>query len=203
MAGIKGVKSGNMEKLRNLTEKDLWTMSRKEMEELLYSTSKNITASVRKLLRSEDYGQISMFLKKREKNKYPMPREIKLKTARRMDIEQLKQELRDLSYTANLKTYNISGTKKMLSDFNKKTGKDFKELIKNLTEDDWEKINDRIEETGKDGSASVIKAFDMVSREIDDIKLNKLEDARLKAEQNASADVEKTDPYNLVKQLGW
>ena len=199
MAGIKGVKSGNMAKLRGLTEKDLWTMSRKEMEELLYSTSKNITASVRKLMKSEDYGQISMFLKKREKNKYPMPREIKLKTAKRMSDEQLKQELRDLSYTANLKTYNLSGTKKMLSEFKKKTGKDFKELTKNLTDDDWEKINDRIEETGKGGSASVIKAFDMVQKEIDDIKLNKLEDARLRAEQNASADVEKTDPFNLVK----
>ena len=58
--GVKGVKSGNMAKLRNLTEKDLWTMSRKEMEELLYSTSKNITASVRKLMKSE-YKDISAF----------------------------------------------------------------------------------------------------------------------------------------------
>ena len=77
--GVKGVKSGNMAKLRNLTEKDLWTMSRKEMEELLYSTSKNITASVRKLMKSE-YKDISAFVSQREKNKYAMPREIEFRT---------------------------------------------------------------------------------------------------------------------------
>ena len=51
--GIKGVKSGNMAKLRGLTEQQLIKMSREEMENLLYSTSKNVTASVRKLLKSE------------------------------------------------------------------------------------------------------------------------------------------------------
>lgn len=126
--GIKGVKSGNMAKLRGLTEQQLDKMSRTEMENLLYSTSKNITASVRKLKKS-DYGVVSQFLGVREKNKYPMPREIKLKTAKRMGIEQLKQELRDLSYTANLQTYNISGTKEMLKDFESKTGKSLIDLI--------------------------------------------------------------------------
>ena len=126
--GIKGVKSGNMAKLRGLTEKDLFTMSRQEMEQLLYSTSKNITASVRKLKTSK-YGAVSQFLGEREKNKYPMPREIKLKTAKRMPLEQLKQELRDLSYTANLKTYNVSGTQKMMKQFKIKTGRDLTDLI--------------------------------------------------------------------------
>lgn len=126
--GIKGVKSGNMAKLRGLTEQQLIKMSREEMENLLYSTSKNITASVRKLLKSE-YAGISQFLGAREKNKYPMPREIKLKTAKRMPLEQLQQELRDLSYISNLQTYNISGTQKMAKQFAIKTGRDIKDLI--------------------------------------------------------------------------
>ena len=193
MTGIKGVKSGNMTKLRNLTEKDLWTMSRKEMEELLYSTSKNITASVRKLMKSE-YKDISAFVSQREKNKYAMPREIKLKTAQRMSIEQLKQELRDLSYTANLRTYNVSGTKKYAKEFEQLTGKN----LKDLTPTDWENIRQKIEE-GYD-STSVIQTYDVdKGQNAPGDVISDYENRKEQAEQNASADVEKTDPFNLVK----
>lgn len=193
MAGIKGVKSGNMAKLRGLTEKDLWTMSRKEMEELLYSTSKNITTSVRKLMKSE-YKDISAFVSQREKNKYAMPREIKLKTAQRMSIEQLKQELRDLSYTANLRTYNVSGTKKYAKEFEQLTGKN----LKDLTPTDWENIRQKIEE-GYD-STSVIQTYDVdKGQNAPGDVISDYENRKEQAEQNASADVEKTDPFNLVK----
>ena len=193
MAGIKGVKSGNMAKLRNLTEKDLWTMSRKEMEELLYSTSKNITASVRKLMKSE-YKDISAFVSQREKNKYAMPREIKLKTAQRMDIEQLKQELRDLSYTANLRTYNVSGTKKYAKEFEQLTGKN----LKDLTPTDWENIRQKIEE-GYD-STSVIQTYDVdKGQNAPDDVISDYENRKEQAEQDASDDVERSDPFNLVK----
>lgn len=191
--GVKGVKSGNMAKLRNLTEKDLWTMSRKEMEELLYSTSKNITASVRKLMKSE-YKDISAFVSQREKNKYAMPREIKLKTAQRMDIEQLKQELRDLSYTANLRTYNVSGTKKYAKEFEQLTGKN----LKDLTPTDWENIRQKIEE-GYD-STSVIKTYDVdKGQNASDDVISDYENRKEQAEQDASDDVERSDPFNLVK----
>ena len=191
--GVKGVKSGNMAKLRNLTEKDLWTMSRKEMEELLYSTSKNITASVRKLMKSE-YKDISAFVSQREKNKYAMPREIKLKTAQRMDIEQLKQELRDLSYTANLRTYNVSGTKKYAKEFEQLTGKN----LKDLTPTDWENIRQKIEE-GYD-STSVIQTYDVnKGQNAPDDVISDYENRKEQAEQDASDDVERSDPFNLVK----
>lgn len=191
--GVKGVKSGNMEKLRNLTEKDLWTMSRKEMEELLYSTSKNITASVRKLMKSE-YKNISAFVSQREKNKYAMPREIKLKTAQRMGIEQLKQELRDLAYTANLKTYNVSGTKKYAKEFEQLTGKN----LKDLTPTDWENIRQKIEE-GYD-STSVIQTYDVdKGQNAPDDVISEYESRKAQAEQDASDDVERSDPFNLVK----
>lgn len=193
MAGIKGVKSGNMAKLRNLTEKDLWTMSRKEMEELLYSTSKNITASVRKLMKSE-YKNISAFVSQRNQNKYAMPREIKLKTAQRMDIEQLKQELRDLSYTANLKTYNISGTRKYAKEFEQLTGKN----LKDLTPTDWENIRQKIEE-GYD-STSVIQTYDVEKgQNAPDDVISEYENRKAQAEQDASDDVERSDPFNLAK----
>lgn len=191
--GVKGVKSGNMAKLRNLTEKDLWTMSRKEMEELLYSTSKNITASVRKLMKSE-YKDISPFVSQREKNKYAMPREIKLKTAQRMDIEQLKQELRDLSYTANLRTYNVSGTRKYAKEFEQLTGKN----LKDLTPTDWENIRQKIEE-GYD-STSVIQTYDVEKgQNAPDDVISDYENRKEQAEQDASDDVERSDPFNLVK----
>lgn len=193
MAGIKGVKSGNMAKLRNLTEKDLWTMSRKEMEELLYSTSKNITASVRKLMKSE-YKDISAFVSQRNQNKYAMPREIKLKTAQRMGIEQLKQELRDLSYTANLKTYNVSGTRKYAKEFEQLTGKN----LKDLTPSDWENIRQKIEE-GYD-STSVIQTYDVEKgQNAPDDVISDYENRKEQAEQDASDDVERSDPFNLVK----
>lgn len=191
--GVKGVKSGNMAKLRSLTEKDLWTMSRKEMEELLYSTSKNITASVRKLMKSE-YKDISAFVSQREKNKYAMPREIKLKTAQRMSIEQLKQELRDLSYTANLRTYNVSGTRKYAKEFEQLTGKN----LKDLTPTDWENIRQKIEE-GYD-STSVIQTYDVgKGQNAPDDVISDYENRKEQAEQDASDDVERSDPFNLVK----
>lgn len=191
--GVKGVKSGNMAKLRNLTEKDLWTMSRKEMEELLYSTSKNITASVRKLMKSE-YKDISAFVSQREKNKYAMPREIKLKTAQRMSIEQLKQELRDLSYNANLRTYNVSGTRKYAKEFEQLTGKN----LKDLTPTDWENIRQKIEE-GYD-STSVIQTYDVdKGQNAPDDVISDYENRKEQAEQDASDDVERSDPFNLVK----
>lgn len=189
--GIKGVKSGNMAKLRGLTEKDLFTMSREEMEQLLYSTSKNITASVRKLMKSE-YAEASQFINRRGENKYPMPREIKLKTAKRMPLEQLKQELRDLSYTANLKTYNVSGAKKYVKKFKEETGKDITELSSN----DWEKIRQKIEH-GYD-SASVIKAYDVDAGEVDDDALDYLENKQEQAKHKASKDLSNADMYNLV-----
>lgn len=192
MAGIKGVKSGNMEKLRGLTEKDLWTMSRKEMENLLYSTSKNITASVRKLMKS-DYKDVSAFLNRRNENKYALPREIKLKTAQRMPLEQLKQELRDLSYTANLGTYNVSGTKRYVKKFAKETGKDITEL----TKEDWENIRKKIEE-GYD-STSVIVTYDVDNgKNAPDDVISEYENRKAQAEKNASSDVEKADPFNLT-----
>ena len=188
--GIKGVKSGNMAKLRGLTEKDLFTMSREEMESLLYSTSKTITASVRKLMKSE-YAEASAFINRRGENKYPMPREIKLKTAKRMSTEQLKQELRDLSYTANLKTYNVSGAKKYVKQFKKETGKDITEL----SSTDWEKIRQSIEQ-GHD-STSVIKAYDIDAGEVDEDALDELEQRSEEAKQEASNDVSNADMFNL------
>ena len=190
--GVKGVKSGNMAKLRSLTEKDLWTMTREEMESLLYSTSKNITASVRKLMKSE-YKDISAFVSQREKNKYVMPREIKLKVAQKMGIEQLKQELRDLSYVANLRTYNVSGTKKYAKEFEQMTGKN----LKDLTPTDWEKIRQKIEE-GYD-STSVIQAYDVNNgQNAPDDVISEYENRKAQAEQDASDDIEKADPFNLV-----
>lgn len=189
--GIKGVKSGNMAKLRGLTEKDLFTMSREEMESLLYSTSKTITASVRKLMKSE-YKNVSQFVSRRNDNKYAMPREIKLKTAKRMELEQLKQELRDLSYTANLGTYNVSGTKKYVKKFKQETGKDISEL----TSTDWEKIRQSIEQ-GHD-STSVIKAYDVDAGEVDEDALDELEQRTEEAKREASEDVSNSDMFNLV-----
>ncbi len=189
--GIRGVKTGNMEKLRGLTEQDLYKMSRSEMESLLASTSKNVAASVRRLEKSS-YKDVSPFLSKRDENRYPMPREIKKSTAARMGTEQLKQELRDLSYIANLKTANVSGVRKYVSKFKKETGKDLNEL----SSADWEKIRKKMEE-GYD-STSVIKAYDVESEDFDDEALDLLETASEKAKQEASNDISNRDMFNIL-----
>ena len=143
MAGIKGVKSGAMSKLKGLTEQDLFKMKKEDLIDLLVSTSKTVTANVRRLKASE-YSEISPFLLQRDNNKYPLPREIKRKVAQKMGVEQLKQELRDLAYTARLETSTVSGVKRYVKKFKEKTGKDLTEL----SSEDWERIRQKIEEAG-------------------------------------------------------
>ena len=92
MAGIKGVKSGAMGRLKGLTEQDLFKMKKQDMIDLLVSTSKTVTANVRRLKESK-YSELSPFLLQRDNNKYPLPREIKRKVAQKMGVEQLKQVL--------------------------------------------------------------------------------------------------------------
>ena len=105
MAGIKGVKSGAMSKLKGLTEQDLFKMKKQDMIDLLVSTSKTVTANVRRLKESK-YSELSPFLLQRGNNKYPLPREIKRKVAQKMGVEQFKQELRDLSIYCKTGNFN-------------------------------------------------------------------------------------------------
>lgn len=193
MAGIKGVKSGNMAKLRGLTEQQLFKMSRNEMIDLLTSTSKSMTANVRKLMKSE-YAGSSMFLQKRTENKYPLPREIKRKTAMRMKDEQLKQELRDLAYTARLETSGIAGTKRFAKKFEQKTGLNIAQLFKDLTPDDWVKIRtEYIEEKGYSSTSAIIAYSEDRTQDLEEIEQSEEE-----AKQNASDELSNADMFNLL-----
>lgn len=188
MAGIKGVKSGKMDILRGLTEQQLIKMKKEDIIDLLTSTSKTLTANVRRLKGSK-YENLSPFLNRRSENKYPLPREIKRVTAQKMGIEQLKQELRDLAYTARLQTSSITGVRKYVKDFVRKTGKDLTEL----SASDWEKIRQKIEE-GYD-STSVIKAYDVESGDFEN--LSELEKSSESAKQEAEKDISNADMFNI------
>ncbi len=161
MAGIKGVKSGNMAKLKGLTEQQLFKMKKDELIDLLVSTSKTVTANVRRLKGSK-YENLSPFLAQRKQNKYPLPREIKRKTAQRMDIEQLKQELRDLAYTARLKTSSVSGAGRYVKEFEKKTGKSIEELIS--VEKAKDKLINKLIEAHKNTSGEIYTKNEIIAK---------------------------------------
>lgn len=188
MAGIKGVKSGAMATLKGLTEQQLFKMNRQQLTDLLVSTSKTVTANVRRLKGSK-YENLSPFLAQRNQNKYPLPREIKRSVANKMGIEQLKQELRDLAYTARLKTSTVTGARKYVKEFEKKTGKDITEL----SSKDWEAIRQKIEE-GYD-STSVIKAYDVETGDFEN--LSELEKSSEAAKQEADKDISNADMFNI------
>lgn len=190
MAGIKGVKSGAMSKLKGLTEQDLFKMKKEDLIDLLVSTSKTVTANVRRLKASE-YSEISPFLLQRDNNKYPLPREIKRKVAQKMGVEQLKQELRDLAYTARLETSTVSGVKRYVKKFKEKTGKDLTEL----SSEDWERIRQKIEEGY--GSSSAIKAYDEETGEFPD--LDEIEASEEEAKQQADEDLSNKELFEALK----
>lgn len=190
MAGIKSVKSGAMSKLKGLTEQDLFKMKKQDMIDLLVSTSKTVTANVRRLKESK-YSDLSPFLLQRENNKYPLPREIKRKTASRMSVEQLKQELRDLAYTARLETSTVSGVRKYVKKFKEKTGKNLTEL----SSEDWERIRQKIEE-GYD-SSSAIKAYDEETGEFPE--LDEIEVSEEEAKQQADKDLSNKELFEALK----
>lgn len=190
MAGIKGVKSGAMNKLKELTEQYLFEMKKEDMIDLLVSTSKTVTANVRRLKESK-YSKLSPFLLQRDNNKYPLPREIKIKTASRMSVEQLKQELRDLAYTARLETSTVSGVRKYVKKFKEKTGKDLTEL----SSEDWERIRQKIEEGY--GSSSAIKAYDEETGEFPD--LDEIEISEEEAKQEADKDLSNKELFEALK----
>lgn len=190
MAGIKGVKSGAMSKLKGLTEQDLFKMKKEDLIDLLVSTSKTVTANVRRLKASE-YNDISPFLLQRDNNKYPLPREIKRKVAQKMGVEQLKQELRDLAYTARLETSTVSGVKRYVKKFKEKTGKDLTEL----SSEDWERIRQKIEEGY--GSSSAIKAYDEETGEFPD--LDEIEASEEEAKQQADNDLSNKELFEALK----
>ena len=190
MAGIKGVKSGAMGRLKGLTEQDLFKMKKQDMIDLLVSTSKTVTANVRRLKESK-YSELSPFLLQRDNNKYPLPREIKRKTASRMSVEQLKQELRDLAYTARLETSTVSGVRKYVKKFKEKTGKDLTEL----SSEDWERIRQKIEEGY--GSTSALKAYDEETGEFPD--LDEIEASEEEAKQKADKDLSNKELFEALK----
>lgn len=190
MAGLKGVKSGAMSKLKALTEQDLFKMNKQDLIDLLVSTSKTVTANVRRLKNSE-YKEISPFLIQRESNKYPLPREIKRKVAQKMEVEQLKQELRDLAYTARLDTSTISGARKYAKKFKEKTGKSITEL----SSEDWENIRKKMEESYS--STSAIKAYDAESGDFPNI--DEIEAEEEKAKQEAEKDLSNKELFEALK----
>ena len=190
MAGLKGVKSGAMAKLKGLTERDLYKMNKQDLIDLLVSTSKTVTANVRRLKNSE-YSELSPFLITRGKNKYPLPREIKRKVAQKMGVEQLKQELRDLAYTARLDTSTVSGARKYVKKFKEKTGKDLTEL----SSEDWQNIRLKMEDGY--GSTSAIKSYDVESKTFPDI--DEIEVSEEKAKQEADKDLSNKELYEALK----
>ena len=191
--GIKGVKTGNIERLRNLTEQQLIHMSNEEMSKLVASTSKQIAQSAAKVLKR--YGDKSQFIEQRALNGYGLPKETKYNTALKRGREWLSQELRDLAYTARLKTATLGGMRDYLRQFKKATGVDALKLSK----EDWETIRKKIEE-GYD-STSVITAYDTTTGDIDESSLVKKEMASEQAKQEASKDISNADMFNVLDNL--
>lgn len=191
--GIKGVKTGNIERLRKLSEQQLIHMSNEEMAKLIASTSKQIAMSVNKVLKR--YGDMSQFITHRIANGYGMPKETKYQTAIKRGRQWLEQELRDLSYTARLKTATLGGMRSYLKNFEKTTGVD----PKILKSSDWETIRKKIEE-GYDSTSAII-AYDIETGDIDESKLVKKEMASEQAKQQASQDISNADMFNVLDNL--
>lgn len=187
--GIKGVKSGNIAKLKALSEQKLYKMSRQEKIDLLASTSKSITANVRKLKKKE-YAEYVPFLQQRYRNEYPLPREIKKSTASRMTDRQLDQELRELSYTARLKTSSITGYKQYAKEFEEETGK----KLTDITSEAWENIRKKIEENEYSSEAIVI-SYDIDSKDF--VNIDEVEESLEKSKNKANNDLKDTDPFNI------
>ena len=69
--------------------------------------------------------------------------------------------------------------------------------LKDLTPTDWENIRQKIEE-GYD-STSVIQTYDVdKGQNAPDDVISEYENRKAQAEQDASDDVERSDPFNLV-----
>ena len=146
--GVKGMKTGNISRLRTISEQELIHMSKEDMAHLIASTSKQVVQSIRNV--KKKYGDLSAFIRKRQQNNYAMPKETKFKTAMRKDEKTLQQEIRDLAYIARLKTTSLSSMKTTIKAFKQETGKD---LI-DLTSTDREKerlINQLIKEDLEQG----------------------------------------------------
>ena len=185
--GIKSVKSGAMAELRNLTEQKLSKMSKEDLASLVASTSKTITGQIRGV--KKEYGLQSPFLRQREDSNVELPKEIKLKSAMKKELSELKNIARDLAYISRLQTASKSGMKVFRKDFKIKTGKD----VKDLTAEDWANIRDKINEGYS--STSAITSYDIengIFEAIDDI-----EQAQEKAKLEVDDDLESESPYDL------
>ena len=108
-----------------------------------------------------------------------------------MSVEQLKQELRDLAYTARLETSTVSGVRKYVKKFKEKTGKDLTEL----SSEDWERIRQKIEEGY--GSTSALKAYDEETGEFPD--LDEIEASEEEAKQQADKDLSNKELFEALK----
>lgn len=185
--GIKGVKSGAISELRNLTEQKLSKMSKEDLASLVASTSKTITAQIRGV--KKEYGLQSPFLRQREDNDMPLPKEIKLKSAMKKELSELKNIARDLAYISRLKTASKSGMNVFKKDFYLKTGKN----LKDLSSDDWANIRDKINEGYS--STSAITSYDIENGIFDAI--DEIEQAQEKAKLEVDDDLESESPYDL------
>ena len=188
----RGVKTGYMDVLRGLTEQQLEKMSKADLVNLLTSTSKTITANIRRLKESK-IAAASPLLAIRKESGQALPREIKRKTAIKMDVDRLKQEIRDLAYISRLKTASVSGTKKWVKKFEAKTGV----KIGDLTSSDWEKIRKRIEE-GDYSSESIIASYDVTGDSFEYLdELEEMFESKRIAEQTAKQGLSDADLFDV------
>lgn len=170
MANKKGVKPGIKQDILNLTEYDLEHLSKKDLYNLASKGSKIANQQIRRLRNSEE-SKKSIFLEKRkEANKSPFVKELKVKEdIKEEDIKQTKTELktilRETQKILSAKTASTKGTKDFFKKIAKRTGLKAN-YIKGLESEDWQKIRGLIEKGSAYSSDDAIQSYEKTTRPI-------------------------------------
>lgn len=153
---------GMTKKMKTLTAGDLYDMDKRELERFLNYQSKYVVKQMEKLI---DAGLYSPLLERRfSKDSRFLPRAIGLKEAKKMTIQDLRDQITELSYLAKSKTLTVKGAKEYQAEFKKITGRD----PSTFTSEDWEKIRKKIEETNYNSSEIIASYSEQDENQTDD-----------------------------------
>lgn len=173
--------------MKGLTAHKLWDMDKKQLEKFLTVESKRISKNIENLIAS-GYGDYSPLLARRFDPEYDrtLPKPISMKEAKAMTIQELRNQITELSFIAKSQTSTIRGTKKYLKEFTAKTGRN----ATTLSPDDWKKIREKIEESPY-GSSEIIATYDEQGSK-DDASYHNEWDERIKMAEQARNEREQT-----------
>ena len=183
----KNSQKGYSRTMKGLTAHALWDMDKKQLEKFLTVESKRISKNIENLIAS-GYGDYSPLLARRFDPEYDrtLPKPVSMKEAKAMTIQELRNQITELSFIAKSQTSTIRGTKKYLKEFTAKTGRS----ATALSPADWKKIREKIEESPY-GSSEIIATYDEQGAQ-DDVSYHNDWDERIKMAEQARAEREQS-----------